>query len=715
MIRLLLVFLALASPLKAETARVYSGEHGSFTRLVIELPSAAAWTVGRTPEGYAFAVEGPGVTGYDLATVWERIARTRIAALDGDSGGALRLSLGCDCHVFPFEYQPGVVVLDIKPGPAPEGSVFEADFEAPTSGPDPLTDDRTTSTYDWIAGLPEKKEKPRELPLPLATGDVSLQPIRDALLEQIARGAADGVVDIGRSLPAEAANATAPEVLPWSSIHIGEQPGILVTGPSDRSDDLLPAETCAPDDLLDVATWGEGASPLDLLARSRADLYGEFDAPEENAIIESVQALLYLGFGAEAAQHAGLSDLGPEDETLALYRSMARLVDGQTDPETPFSSMLDCDGSAALWAALARDRLPPGPGVNSDAILRGFLGLPPHLRGHLGSALAEKFLALGDEDAARVIRDAMDRAPNVDRGAVALLDAESDLHNGDAEAARDHALEAVALDGNEAEALIALVETHVRQLDPISPEVPDALLALRGEFGDTDLAESLDRAIALSLGLSGQTKAAFAHPGAVGETAEELWRIVQARATDDDFLLHAVLPEDSGAPDLAPELALDIARRLLGLGFPDAALAWLGETLPTDPPDRRLVAAEAQLDRGDAQAVMALLAEEPGPEAAGLRASALVQLGDFSAAAAALSATGQTDAALRAGLWQEDWSNLDPTAPEPWQAAARMAEPSEADADQGLLGRGEDAVAASAASRTTIEALLSAVAQPDGS
>jgi hypothetical protein len=715
MIRLLLlVFLALASPLRAETARVYSGEHGGFTRLVIELPSASDWTVGRTTEGYAFAATAANVTGYDLATVWQRIARTRVTAIDADPEGALRLTLGCDCHVFPFEYRPGVVVLDIKPGPAPQGSVFEANFAAPTSAPAPPASNGLSGTYNWIADLPTTEAKTTDLPLPLSTGDVSLEPIRDALLEQIARGAADGIVDIGPPLPAEAGGVTDPDHLPWSSIHIGERPGILVTEPEGRDDGPRSAETCAADDLLDLAAWGEGETSLDLLAKSREGLYGEFDAPEEEAILQSVRALLYLGFGAEAAQQAKLSDLGAEDETLALYRSIARLVDGESDPETPFSTMLDCDGPAALWAALARDRLPPGAGVNRDAILRAFLALPPHLRVHLGSPLAEKFLAHGDADAARVIRDSMDRAPTADPGAVALLDAESELHNGDAEAARDHALEAVALDGNEAEGLVALVETHVRQLDPIDAEVPAALTALRGEIGESGLADSVDRAIVLSLGLSGQTEAAFDHRAAAGKTKAELWRVVQARAPDDDFLRFAVLPPDAKAPDVTPELALDIARRLSGLGFPDAAIAWLGNVLPTDAPDRRLVASKAELDRGAAQRVIDLLSGLPGPEADALRAEALVQLGDLAAAEALLTAAGETEAALRAELWQEDWSSLDPTAPDAWQAAAGLTVPSETGAAKGLLGRGEDAVAASEDARTKIEALLGAVAVPDG-
>jgi hypothetical protein len=717
MIRKLLALLSLAGPVSAEPLRVYSGEHGDFTRLVVELPSAADWTVGRTPEGYAFVVSGPTLPDYDLTAVWQRIARTRVAALDADaSTGTLTVTLGCDCHLFPFEYQPGVVVLDIKPGPAPQGSAFETALPKQTPAANPSPEDESTAAYDWLSD-PTKASTRRPvttLPLPLPTGEVSLEPIRDALLEQIARGAADGVVDMGLPLPGHAAPAADTVVLPWSDIRIGERPGILVSDPDAFAEGMLPASACAADDDLDLAAWGETASPIDLLSTARSGLYGEFDAPDPAAVLRSVRLHLYLGFGAEAAQQAGLLDQESEAGALALYRSMARLVDGESDPDTPFATMLDCDGPAALWAALARDRLPAGPGVNRDAILRAFLALPPHLRSHLGSPLAEKFLARDDADAVRVIRDAIERAPDADPGAVALLDAESDLHLGDTEAARDHALQAVALDGNQAEALVALVETHFRQLDPITSDVPDALLALRGETSGTALAGAVDRALVLSLGLSGQAEAAFLDPAATGATLVDLWRVVRDRASDDEFLRHAVLPSKTEPPQLEAALDLAIANRLLALGFPDAALVWTGPVLPTDAPDLRLAAAEAELGRRDARRAVELLSGLPGTKAATLRAKALLQLDDLAAAGTSLAAAGQTDAALRTSLWRGDWSDLDPSAPEAWQTAAQLTKPAVTDASTGLLGRGADAVAASTASRAAIEALLGSVAAPGG-
>jgi hypothetical protein len=719
MIRLLALLLAVAGPAAAETAQVYSGEHGAFTRLVVELPSESDWTVGRTPSGYAFAVKQGVQPDYDVTGVWQRISRSRASALQVDPDtGALLLSLGCECHVFPFEYRRGAVVLDIKPGPPPAGSAFEAKFHQVVdldSTVEASANETRSASYNWLSVPPvSATRRPVDFTLPLATGEVSLEPLRDALLEQIARGAADGVVDMGLPNPAESSGDDVSDALPWSSIMLGEHPGVLVSDPDSFVASARSVDSCPDEGLLDISEWGGEGSPIDLLATARSGLFGEFDVADPKAVLRSVQSHLFLGFGAEAAQFAGLSGAGQDDDVLSLYRSMARIVDGETDPSTPFATMLECDGPEALWAALARDRLPAGQGLNRDAILRSYLGLPPHLRAHLGSSLAEKFLALDDPGAVRTIRDAMERTPHIDAVAVALLDAESNLHEGNPGAARSHAEEAITLEGNSVDGLVTLVEAHFRTLDPIGAEVAEALISGRRELGDTELAEEVDRAIVLALALSGQTEAAFESAEAAGKTHADLWRIVLERATDNNFLRHAVLPGGTQPPKVAPELGLKISRRLLALGFPDAGLSWLGTVVPTDDPDRRLTAAMALLDTGDAPRAVSLLAGLAGPEVAAVRAEALIAVGDLTAAREALAANGQTEAAARTSLWQEDWSALYPTAPEVWQIAAEVTRPTEPEAATGPLGRGAQAIEASATSRAAIEALLGSVASPDG-
>ncbi|MGL4238157.1 hypothetical protein [Tabrizicola sp.] len=717
MIRWVLLLLALATPIAAETARVVSGEHGDFTRLVIELPEAVAWTLGRSPLGYAFAAEGADQPAYDLTNVWQRIAKTRLQSLQSDpQTGALLLTLACDCHVFPFEYRPGVVVLDIKPGPAPPGSAFEADFVPSDSRPGAPAASVRTDGYDWLVATDEPLSGPptKGLPLPLATDGISLDPLRDQLLEQLARGAAEGVVDMELPGNSRGVSGTDHGELPWSSIRIGDQPGVLVTGPDRLGEPAAATSECAPDEQLDLAAWAEAKPAHDVLAETRSGLYGEFDVADSEAVLRSVRLLLYLGFGAEARQHAHLLDAGAVTEELALYLSMARIVDGESDPQSPFATMLECEGTAALWAALVHDRLPAGRKVNREAVLRAFLALPPHHRQNLGAGLAEKFLAQGDAEAARVVGDAVERAPHTDKAAVALMNVSADLHNGDIDAAQAHAEEAVSLDGSGTPGLIALVEAHFRKLEPIDPGVAEALLAVQGETEGTAEGEAVNRALVLAFALSGQTDTAFRQEAAKGSVSADLWHIVQDRATDDDFLRHAVLPPDEPRPETTPETAFAVASRAFALGFPDAARRWIEPVGPAAPPDHRLLAARAAHERGDAQTAVQLLAGLTDPEANGVRAKALVRLGDLASAAEALSAAGNAEEAVRLGLWQGDWAKLDPAAPPGWLKAANYVSPTTAISDAGPLARGGAVIEDSLAAREAVEALLAAVPSPSG-
>jgi hypothetical protein len=711
MIRTLALILALGVPAQAETARVISGEHADFTRLVIELPRAAEWTVGRRDQGYGFATRTDTQPAYDLSSVWQRIPRSRLADLTIDPvSGSLSLVLGCDCHVFSFDYANGIVVLDIREGPAPPASVFEAPFALPAAVT-PMVE--ATASYDWLAGSDAGRRQRSAAPsLPLDTGSVSLEPLRDELLEQIAKGAADGLVDM--DLPGKPPKLSAVDhaELPWSHVRIGEQPGVTVTNPGHLIAEQPAGAACPDPDILDLPGWGKGRSAIDLMAETRSGLFGEFDHPDADAILRSARVLLYLGFGAEARQHLAMSGGGVGGD-VSLYLSLSRLVDGETDPATPFAAMLDCEGPASLWAALAHDRLPAGPAVNRDAVLQAFLGLPAHLRRHLGPALAQKFLDLDDAEAVRLIRDAVERTPDAEPSSVALLDARAELHQGDADAARLHAETAVALDGDKAENLVALVEAHFRKLQPLGPEIPAALQALRRETAGSTVGQSVDRAVVLALALSGQTAAALDAPPPTSALSD-LWQVVAARATDDDFLRQAVFPAGAPIPDVSADARRAAADRLLSLGFADAALIWLGPVSPSDPVELRLLAASAQLARRDARAALTLLDGVPDPKSDGLRAEALLQLGDLSGAQAALSKVGKPEAALRLNLWQEEWSDLGPDVPDPWRAAADLARPLPDPQVAGLLGRGGRSLDASLAARKAIEALLDEVPPPDG-
>jgi hypothetical protein len=707
-----LVQTASAQTAQAQTARVASGEHGDFTRLVIELPAAIDWTVGRLPLGYGFAAIGSDQPAYDLSRVWDRIPRTRLLALRVDPAtGALQLSLACDCHVFPFEYQPGMIVLDIKDGPAPAGSSFEAALEPGKAVEEAVVVDvpADVAAYDWRS-VPTGGPADAAMPLDLPTGSISLDPLRDELLAQISRGAADGIVDM--ELPGTPAMNPGTEwgELPWTTIHLGEAAGVEVR-PGGGAEIVTSRAECLEDADLDLAAWGRDMPPADLLSEARSALFGEFDRIEPDAALRAIQIHLYLGFGAEARGYADLLQ-GDGAEILPFYRSMSHLIDGETDPQTPFAAMLGCDGAAALWAALAHDQLPAGPGVNTDAILRSFLALPPHLRRHLGRALADKLLAHDDADAARVIRDAIERVSETDLAEVALLDAKADLHNGDLPAAQAHAETAVQAGADDSESLITLVETHFRTATPLDPGVALTLRTLLHEAGGRSDEPALQRALVLALALSGEVDAAFETVGDSDLAVRDLWQLLPVRADDSAFLTHAVLAVDAIMPAVEPTTADRIAARLVQLGFADAALRWLGSVTSNDPPERRQLAAEAELGSGNARAAADLLAGLENPAALDLRAQALILLGAYGPAQAALHAAGSKEAADRVLTWQHDWALVGAQGADPWASAARLVDAAAPVADAGPLGQSASLLEDSAAMRAAVAALLADVPVP---
>lgn len=716
MIRTATLLVWLSAPAFAETARVYSGEHEDFTRLVVELPGAGDWTVGKTQMGYTFAARTDPQPVYDLSAVWDRIPRTRLQALlvDPDSG-VLQLTLACQCHVFPFEYRPGVVVLDIKPGPAPTQSAFELPFDNSKIGavtsPPPTT--MLAAEYDWLdqARNPDPSAS-MVTDLPLHTSAVSLDPLRAELLEEISRAATRGVIDM--VLPGKSPDVAAVNngELPWTQIRIGAPPDSNISGIAAEAGNLMPdGGACAPDDVIALPDWGAGKLPHEILIEARTGLFGEFDVVDPDAVLRAVRMHLFLGFGAEAAQYASLltGDDQPKEHDLLL--SLARLVDGGPDPHSPFLGMLACDGTAALWAALAHSELPPGQDVNTDAVVRTFLALPSHLRTSLGSALAGKLLEHDDSEAARMIRNAVERTPYIASGTVNLLDASAEIHAGRPDAALGHAEAAVGESGSGLEEMIALVEAHFHKTEPLSPEIATALQAFQQEVGDPENRAKLLRALALAQVLSGQIDAGFATAAEHGLNASDLFQVAFLLADDDAFLRHAVRLDGADAAEVSPQVRFGVAARLIDLGFSDAGLVWMDPVGPNDSVDVRRIAAEAELTRGDARRTLALLIGLAEPQDETLRARALVQLGALAEARTAYLAAGLPEEALRLTTWEGDWQRLQAEGTPLWSAAAAAVTPN-LPQDGGPLARGAALLEDAASARIAVNALLSGLAPP---
>jgi hypothetical protein len=548
--------IAAAAGAAAETIRVRTGEHPGFTRIVIETAPGTAWRLGRDARGYALDLALPDGPELDLSGAFDRIPRTRVAALAFDAAARrLAIPLACrDCHARAFPHPRGWVVIDLADGPPPAGSPFEAplppsaagaaaaarppvppgidqapdapDAEAaaaaaagsaaslpswidallapPRAGASPPTADPTPGRWPPAAG-PGGSPAIDALPRSQPAADFAAAEAR--LARELARAAAQGLVDLAVPLPDPPAadSAPAPPPLPPGD-PAGSPPQLDAVSAIDRDAGgrrmsgatAADGAPCLPDSTFAIEDWGGDEPPAEGIARRRAALLGEFDEPDREAVIDLVRYYLHLGLGAEAA--ATLRAFGAGGPEEAVLAAMATAVDGGANGVAPnpeasalLAAQAGCPGRASLWAVLAG--APPLAAGDRRGLVAAFSALPPGLRRHLGPALGARYLEAGDAATAGAILDALARAPGDPPPAGALLAARLDL----AEAAADPASAAARMRAAAATAPALAPEAWAAALEAelaagrLSPAAAETAAALAVEAGPGPLGQRLAR------------------------------------------------------------------------------------------------------------------------------------------------------------------------------------------------------------------------------
>ncbi|SEQ01260.1 hypothetical protein [Thalassovita taeanensis] len=677
-----LLLLICARGALAATAEVRSGEHVEFTRLVVDLPTPAQWTIRKDDRSLVLDVSGPKLA-FDLRHAFDRIDRSRVASLK-DVQGQLHIGLACDCAYESYILGSRMLVIDvsseINPLPShPPEHLTKANFERLGFGQYLMVEPLDLGVPVDATETPLFGPAPQTLPA-LRGGPPSppktVGAAEKRLLMQLGRAASQGLLDVKTRAPINSPKekplkSTQSVVDPKRSgknINLRAQTSIdRELRPSMRLRETAPSGAeCLSDDDLDIANWRHGGDFASGQAELRLHLGDEIEQIDPNVALKLARHYLHFGIGAEATQVLRFAD--ETSETDVLF-AIANIFDGEPDPQaSALRYQIGCDTSAALWALLA-SKAPTGELTpNIDAILRAFSAFPEHLKQLTAPELSEKLLAAGEMEAAQSVLRINKRSSTIEPTANQIVSAKIDAQNGELEKA-SQTYENVLEDTKQLppESLLAMVDTYLSLGQPISPAMADLISSYAYEYQKDTIGPALSRASILARADSGQFDAAYSELGHVPSPDHD----PQGRPTYDGFLdiltrkaePFEFVKYSSSLAEHAAEFDRNYsnhaARRLVKLGFPETALKFLvaGVEGP-DARDRRILRALAALEMADAQQAEADVLGLNGPDVEAIRAKAKSILGQHDAAYHSFIALQDQDAAQQEAWLAGNWQGL---------------------------------------------------------
>ncbi|MBV1866487.1 MAG: hypothetical protein KUG69_01070 [Marinosulfonomonas sp.] len=500
-------------------------------------------------------------------------------------------------------------------------------------------------------------------------------------------GAENGRPSDGLKLESEPP-AKPVELLPYKNAHLRietavDRSAIQTIEPTVLSHD---GDICLPNDYFDVRNWGEAGQVAHTLESLRASLIGEFDNPEPVAIEQLARRYIFMGFGAEA--NAVLKTFGTGSKPEQILSELASILDEyQVAAPSIVRAQVSCATSASMWAILAMDKIPKGNVHDVKAILRTFSGLPVHLRQHLGPRVATRFLAAEDVEAAKAIRDLVDRAPATDGPRFNLTEARIAAKSGNVgQSIHSWNLVVDADSPHSAVALVEMIDATLENGQPVSENVARSADALAVEYRGLELGGQLMRASIRAFATNGNIKTTFERIDSAIRTGDMLTKeadSLRAEAhlrntsisSDGEFLEivfeNKISSFDQSAATIAARIA--IARRLVELGFVNTAQMTVAPIAGIRNDEHKLLLADIAFADGQLASAMDQLDGLQNVPADKLRARILEQSGDLRNAVG-LYQKFDDAAARNSAAWRSaDWNQISNLEIPGKSAAAKLA------------------------------------------
>ena len=454
------------------TIRVRSGEHPTYSRLVIPVPADVQWAM--TLVNREVRLDLPGVdTKIDASAVFDRIPKTRVLSVSSaidESGASLMIALGCSCTAQATISGPYVVIDVLDPE-------LERDLQTASknqneaTAPEPSSADGSTSrpqARDVEAPTQngrETKEQPRasrnpgfgisDEPLEVAP-DSSTPPassVAGHLFKQLQRAADQGLVDLvedtatavppsaevdpeiadvpaapsidetidgmdelAKRLQRALGDLEAPSINDAIRLRIPEELEISPQAPLRLPETLAiqdpnkRPEHCLDDEQFDLSVLNERQDVAPQINALRASLIGEFDQPDVVSAEKLARTYIALGLGPEAS--VIVEQFVSQSPNYQILIEMIATIDGDGPVRGGIlDKSAECGGPAALWRLAMFKSKEPWPVPDPEEIVKELSEIQIPLRRQIGPKIVEGLLSRDQLDAARSAFSVVDRAP----------------------------------------------------------------------------------------------------------------------------------------------------------------------------------------------------------------------------------------------------------------------------------------------------------------
>lgn len=459
--------LAPAAAFSTEPIKVGAGEHGDYSRVVLNMRAPEGWsarTVGRVVE---LRLPGDGLH-FDAGDVVERRKAHRVTGFDSrveDGETRLRLTLNCACAASARSAH-GALVIDIRDesrdARREEAAIETADTPERGAAPgpaDPASADDRSAQVERARELLLKQlrkaadeglirfrgEGARAEAAPAEPGEADGHDMaRDmtAGAEDDGDGRAEATVDAPHADPGranthdEAAEGGGEEEhhaarqadgrqADDAATHrgAGEEHGMAAQRDQDASDDqdadaadapdaeavmaalaeLAPVSPCLPDEALDAAAWLDDRPFSQGLAAKRATLYDTLNRVDPDAVAALTRFYLGHQLAEEAATMPRVFKVDTE-ETRLLVAIADVMKKKAPSLSSPFGRPAPCPGRHGLWQAAALGEIHPEIAFAALAASgRALERMPYALRRIMGGRIGLAALHAGREELAREI------------------------------------------------------------------------------------------------------------------------------------------------------------------------------------------------------------------------------------------------------------------------------------------------------------------------